>query len=63
VTNGDVEECVLALAEYKAASIAYAHSYDAMDRYKKADSALRGLLWSHGPGLIELAHFASKSQP
>lgn len=63
MTNGEIKECALALAEYKAAQLAYQSSYDAIHRYKAADDQLRALLWKHGPDLIELAELARTSQP
>lgn len=60
MTQGEVKVLVAALAEYQAASLAYKNSYDAIDRYKKADTELRQLLWTHGGQLIELAQRATE---
>lgn len=62
MTNGEVDELVKAMAEYKAAHLAYQHSYDALGRYWDADAALRRFLWTHGPDLIELAKTVRDSQ-
>lgn len=62
MTNGEVDELVKAIAEYKEAHLAYRNSYDAIGRYFNADAALRRLLWTHGPDLIELAKTVRDSQ-
>lgn len=50
-----IAECEEALNEWRAASVAYAQSYDAIDRYKLAASEVGRLLIRHGPALVELA--------